>query len=481
MRGEPGAGDPQRQRQRVAQVHQLDGGVEFRPHPLPADDAGQQFEGVGDVERREVDAPDAGHARQPGPARGDHRAGRASRQERRHLLRAGHSVQDHEHAAVRQPAAVHLGALLDIVGNGLGRYPQRAEEPRQQGRDLFVAGRGVQVGVEVAVGEVPVHLVGGAYRQRRLPHASGAGDAHDRNGVTRVSRPGGRHQQVLDLVQVVPSSGEVADARRKLTGHQAERTVVRIRGTGPGRGERGNVPALEGGAKIERRRLLQNRLFQVAELLPRLDAHLLDEGPARPLERLQRLDLPPRAVQRQHEQLVQALPQGVPADQRRQFGTDLFVSGEHEVQADPLLENGQPPVVEMRGRTLGGVAGYAVQGGAAPELQGRAQGCRGLLDPAGPRVLPRRGGQPVELQAVHAAGVQFERVAGGPGGDGVGPAGLGELLAERRDGDLDLAARGGGGPVAPHRVDQLFRGGGSVDVQPQHRQDHPLTWATDVE
>ena len=82
---------------------------------------------------------------------------------------------------------------------------------------------------------------------------------------------------------------------------------------------------------LERGVLAQDRVLQAAELRAGLDADLLHQHAARLLIRLERLGLPPAAVQREHALRVQALAQGVLGDDRVDLARDLQVTAGGEV------------------------------------------------------------------------------------------------------------------------------------------------------
>ena len=60
------------------------------------------------------------------------------------------------------------------------------------------------------------------------------------------------------------------------------------------------------------------------------------------LIRGQRLRLPPRTVEREHQLSDEALPQSVLANERLELPDQLSVLTERELRVDPLLERRQP-------------------------------------------------------------------------------------------------------------------------------------------
>jgi hypothetical protein len=73
----------------------------------------------------------------------------------------------------------------------------------------------------------------------------------------------------------------------------------------------------------------------------RVDPDLLRERPPRVLVRLQRLGLPARSVERQHELPAQALPVRVLGDEPLELADEPRVTAEIELRVDPVLEGGQ--------------------------------------------------------------------------------------------------------------------------------------------
>ena len=92
--------------------------------------------------------------------------------------------------------------------------------------------------------------------------------------------------------------------------------------------------------------LLEDRPLEPPQLLPRLEPELLVEQAAAGLVDGERLGLAAAAVEREHELAAQALAQRVLADEPLQLGHELRVAAELEVGVDPLLERGEPLLLE---------------------------------------------------------------------------------------------------------------------------------------
>ena len=124
--------------------------------------------------------------------------------------------------------------------------------------------------------------------------------------------------------------------------------------------------------------MAQDRLLELLEARPRLDAEGLDQLGARRAVDVERLDLPAGAVERDHQQLAQALAQRVLGGQLAQLGNDRGVAAERELRLEPASTRGQPQLLEPRDRPLGERLVREVgQRGAAPERRAPRAALRG--------------------------------------------------------------------------------------------------------
>ena len=99
-------------------------------------------------------------------------------------------------------------------------------------------------------------------------------------------------------------------------------------------------------AQVERGVVGEDPLVQPAQLGAGLDADLLDERRARLPVRLQRLRLPPGAVEREHPLAVQALAQRVLGDQPVELADQLGVAPGRQVGVDRHLGGAQAQLLE---------------------------------------------------------------------------------------------------------------------------------------
>jgi hypothetical protein len=91
-----------------------------------------------------------------------------------------------------------------------------------------------------------------------------------------------------------------------------------------------------------------------------------------------------------------------------------------QLDVEPLLQHGQPQLVQP-GRLAGQqLAAQAAQRRAAPLVEGAAEKPCGVVVPAGASGLPGRGRVPHERIVIDGMAAAAQRVAGWPGGDGVG-------------------------------------------------------------
>ena len=101
-----------------------------------------------------------------------------------------------------------------------------------------------------------------------------------------------------------------------------------------------------GGDEIERRILVENRALELPERERRLDAERLHERAPRIAIRRERVRLPSRAVEGEHELGAEALPERVLADQQLELGDELGARAQREIGLDALLERLEPKLLE---------------------------------------------------------------------------------------------------------------------------------------
>ena len=118
-----------------------------------------------------------------------------------------------------------------------------------------------------------------------------------------------------------------------------------------------------------------------------LDAEFFAQQAPRVQEGGQRVGLTAGAVQRQHEQAVQPLPQRMLGDQPPQFRDQVSMLAERQVQLHPVLEHADPRLGQPVGLRVHERAGQAIADRSAPEPQ---------------RGMQRAGGRP-EIPAARAA------------------------------------------------------------------------------
>jgi hypothetical protein len=120
----------------------------------------------------------------------------------------------------------------------------------------------------------------------------------------------------------------------------------------------------------DRRVVREDRLLQLPEIGPRLEAELVGEDAPRLLERLERVRLAAAAIESEHQLRPQPLSERVVGERRAKRGCELTVLAERERNLELLLERvdmqGLEPTrlgTEPRRRR------QPHQGGAAPQLE----------------------------------------------------------------------------------------------------------------
>ena len=128
--------------------------------------------------------------------------------------------------------------------------------------------------------------------------------------------------------------------------------AVALRPSGRSRERRRRPPA-----RRRRRRELgavgEDLGLELAQLRAGLEPELVAHVPSAVAVDLQRLGLPPAAVEREHELAAYALAQRVLAHERLELADHLCVAAEREVCVDALLEGDQAQLLEPRDLLLG--------------------------------------------------------------------------------------------------------------------------------
>ncbi len=148
----------------------------------------------------------------------------------------------------------------------------------------------------------------------------------------------------------------------------------------------------------ERRVLVEDLTLEPPQVLARLEAELLRERAASLLVGLQRLRLPTRAVEGEHQLPPGPFAQRMLDDERLELDDELLVASELEIGLDPLLLGGEAELVEARDLGLSEVRVSELrQRGAAPErerlpqlLRRRARAHRARERAVRPRASPER-------------------------------------------------------------------------------------------
>ena len=88
----------------------------------------------------------------------------------------------------------------------------------------------------------------------------------------------------------------------------------------------------------ELRRLPQDRHLQISQLRARNDPQVLLKDPPEPVECIQRLRLPPVAVERDHELAPPPFTQRATGHQSLQLAHDLVVAAQRELRIEQILQ-----------------------------------------------------------------------------------------------------------------------------------------------
>ena len=116
-----------------------------------------------------------------------------------------------------------------------------------------------------------------------------------------------------------------------------------------GRGER-RLAGWEVGrySEVERWILPQDRSLELSECMGRLDAELFDKRAASVLVGIERLRLPARAVESEHQLRAEAFAERVQFDERTEFPYQLRMPSELEIRFAPPLQGREAQLLQTR-------------------------------------------------------------------------------------------------------------------------------------
>ena len=218
------------------------------------------------------------------------------------------------------------------------------------------------------------------------------------------------------------------------------------------------------------------------ELLQRaagLETELRDHRPPRVLIGRQRIGLPARAVEREHQLLAEAFAERILGDEALQLRDGGRVTSEREVGLDPVLDRAQPELLEPPDLALSEVLVREL-GQCRPPPQAERL-TKEIVRPRRVALLQRAPpfsrellepheveGRALERQAV-AGRLRLEQVLLGP-----------ERLSERRDVVTDDLAGSRRRSLAPQVVDDPVGRDHLARVEQQKREERPMLRAAEL-
>ncbi len=388
-------------------------------------------------------------------------------------LGLGELLEQLEHLAQHPVARRAAGALVQQLERARVDEPGHLDRPRRRAPreqlDQLAAARPAsqpaeriqerQVGLALAVAlealaarDQPAGLGEERLDERGLADAGLAGHQDDAPAPGR--RPGERGVQPREL------------------GVAAERPLERGQGPGCDRGRRRGGPGHEQADVVG-----EDRALERAQPGRRVDAELLVERPAVRLVGGQRVGLAPAAVEREHQLPAQALAQRVARDLQLELGDHVGMEPERQVGLDPVLQAGEPQLLQPHALGERERLGELGQRGPAPDVERLAQALGGRLRVAAQQRRAAAPAQGLEAVQVDRVGLDLERVAASPRAQHA----VRQHLAQLRDVDLDHLGRRLRRGLAPQLVDQRLDGDRAVGVQEQAGQQSARLAAAESE
>ena len=153
-------------------------------------------------------------------------------------------------------------------------------------------------------------------------------------------------------------------------------------------------------------------------------------------------------------------------DERLELADELVLAAEAQLGLDPVLESGEPELLEPRDLALReGVVTKVGQRGAPPQGQGLDEQLRRLA--VG---LPAERRGPFVDEPLEPVCIELIRLHAQPVGAALGLQAVGDELSDLRDVNLERVGSRRGRLVAPQVVDQLFGRDRLVPVQEEETE-----------
>ena len=217
--------------------------------------------------------------------------------------------------------------------------------------------------------------------------------------------------------------------------------------------------------------MLEDLPLELAQPRPRIEPQLAGEPlPGRGEDR-QRIGVPSRSIESEHQLPDQALSQRVLAHELLELWHETRALAACEVGVDPLLDSEQTALFELLDRTRGDRLVLQVrQCRAAPDRERVAQDLRRLARVSARAELARLLYERLEAVEIELARLDTQQVPRRLADDALGA----QQGPKARDVAVERSARRVGRTLAPDRFYQSVARDGLVGMQQQHRQHGAL-------
>jgi hypothetical protein len=159
----------------------------------------------------------------------------------------------------------------------------------------------------------------------------------------------------------------------------------------------------------------EDHALEPPQLRSGLDSELVHQHLTALPHRLERLRLPSRTVQRDHQLSAQTLAQRVLCDERLQFADQVLGTSPGQLCGHPLLDRLYTQLLQARDLALGELIEAIVgQRLATPQRQGRLEVGGGALRIFASERHSRPPQQLLEAPGIDREGINFERIARRP-------------------------------------------------------------------
>jgi hypothetical protein len=157
--------------------------------------------------------------------------------------------------------------------------------------------------------------------------------------------------------------------------------------------------------------VIKDRLIQALQILARFKTKIVQQHPSRLAVDIERIGLPPAAIQSEHQLPQQPLAVRVAADEYLQFADHVAAVTEQQVGLDPVLHRGKARFLQARDLALSKrLVGQVGERLAPPQAQRALEPLAGVRQVTADELVARVGDHRLEASGVDLIGRDRQQI-----------------------------------------------------------------------